>query len=127
MMADMQDKKRNSNEGFTPPGLLRVSREALQVARDFCAAARSGQPGDWIAVFDWLDSVSLKRGPDQPYEDIGACLALGAYGLHELPPEFVQEQDGVAFAVSIPEDIRMASARRLIDIDETKPFGLVLR
>jgi hypothetical protein len=127
MMTGMTTPRPSSDDTFTSPGLLHVSKAALQFARDFRDAVQSGQAGDWIVVFDWAESVSLKRGADEPYEDIGACLTMGVYRRHEVPKEFVQRQDDVAFVVSIPENVWRASVGRLIDIDETKPFKLVLR
>ena len=116
-----------SDPEFTAPGIIKLSASALEYARQFDAMIKGTQKGKWIVVFDWAEQISVKHGPDEPSEDIGACLTLGAYERHQIPYGFTQTIDGVEFAVKIPREIWEQSADRLIDLDETKLFKLALR
>jgi hypothetical protein len=118
---------RESGNGFAPPGIIKVSAPALKLARGFDETIKRTQRGDWVVAFDWAHSIGVRRGPDQPLEDIGACLTLGAFERHEIPPGFTQTIDGVEFAIKIPSDIWKKSIQRLIDADETLLFKLILR
>lgn len=117
----------NSDREFNPPGLIRLSPAALKFARDLAETVKVTQKGDWIVVFSWAHSISVRREPNAPLEDIGACLMLGASERHEIPPGVTQTVDGVEFAVQIPKEVWENSAQRLIDIDETLLFKLALR
>lgn len=117
----------NSGEGFTPPGIIAVSPSALKLARDFDEAVNHGPRGKYIVTFHWSLSISIRRNPDAPSEDIGACLTLGAYERHQIPREFIQTIDGLEFAMEIPGDVWKKSTHRLIDLDETLLFKLALR
>lgn len=134
-MADHQGKisvmaipnPQDFDHGFTPPGTIKLSSAALEYAREFDQSLKSNQPGNWVVVFDWATSISVKSGPDAPSEDIGACVTLGASERHEIPSGFTQTVDGVEFAIQIPKEVWENSVRRLIDIDETLLFKLALR
>jgi hypothetical protein len=112
---------------FNPPGSVKVSPSALQLARDLDHTVRHGQRGDWVVSFDWAPSVSVKRGKDRPAEEVGPCLMLGAYRRDQIPPSITQTIDGLEFAVKIPADVLDQSAERLIDADESLLFKLALR
>jgi hypothetical protein len=114
-------------EEFTPPERLKISAAALQWAREYFDHLRSNQAGDWVVVFDWASSMSVRRAPDVPSEDLGACLVLGAYRRHEIPSGFIARQDGLEFAIKIPHQIWENLPQRLIDLDNTKHFRLGLR
>jgi hypothetical protein len=116
-----------SDDGFTPPNVLKVSPSALELARSLTETAKGVQPHDWVVTFDWATSVSIKRGPNQPSEMVDDCLMLGAYQRRQIPTGFTQAIDGVEFAIKIPKDIWEKSAQRLIDTDPTKFFKLTLR
>lgn len=113
-------------EEFAPPGSITVSLPALQFAKDFAKVVR-GLKGDHILTFDWAESITLKRSPDAEPEDIGACLTLGAFERWEIPPSCTQTVEGVEFVIRIPRSVWAARAERLIDLDESLPFKLVLR
>jgi hypothetical protein len=117
----------NSDDDFTPPGILKVSPAALQYAREFVDTVKGRQGRDWVATFDWATSISVKRGPNEPSKDIGACLTLGASERHEIPPGFTQTIDGVEFAIQIPREIWAKSVERLIELDKSLLFKLALR
>lgn len=115
----------NSDHGFTPPGIIKVSPAALKFARDLAETVRQG--GNWVVTFDWAHSINVRRGPNEASEDIGACLTLGAYRRHQVPPGFTQAVEGVEFAIKIPKEIWEKSVEHLIDIDESLLFKLALR
>jgi hypothetical protein len=115
------------DDRFIAPGTLKVSASALQLARGFDEAIASKQNGNWVVVFDWADSISVHRAPDAPWEDIGACLTLGAYKRGEVPPGFTYTVDGFEFAIRIPTDVWQKSTHRMIDTDDTLLFKLTLR
>ncbi len=117
--------EQNSDHGFTPPGIIKVSPAALEFARDFDETVK--QRGRWVVTFDWAHAMSVRRGPDELSEDIGACLILGAYKRHQVPTGFTETVSGVEFAVKIPRDVWEKSVHRLIDIDEALLFKLALR
>lgn len=117
----------HSDSEFTAPGTLKVSASALQFAREFDATIRKTQRGSWVVVFDWATSMSIRRGPNEPSEDIGSCVTLGAYQRNQIPKGFTQTIDGVEFAAKIPREIWERSAQRLIDLDESLLFKLALR
>ena len=111
---------------FNVPGTVKVSAAALKRAGDLDYTVKR-RSGDWVVVFDWAQSVSIKRGPDQPSENIGACLTLGAYRRHQIPAGFTQVVDDIEFAMKIPADVLAQSTERLIDIDDKFLFKLALR
>lgn len=117
----------NADGDFIPPGTLRISDAALQFARDFCAEVGRSQSGNWVIVSGWASSISLKRAPDAPYEDFGACVVLEAGRRNEVPPDFIARQDGLDFAVAIPRFIWESRPQRLIDFDASQLFKLILR
>jgi hypothetical protein len=118
---------RDFDHGFTPPGVIKLTPAALQFAREFDESLKNNQPGNWVVVFDWATSISVKSGPDAPAKDIGACVTLGASERHEIPSGFTQIVGGVEYAIQIPRDVWEKSAKRLIDIDESLLFKLALR
>ena len=119
--------KDDSGEGWVPPGAIKVSKAALKFARDFDHTVKSTQRGHWVVAFCWSTSVSIKRGPGEAYEEIGAGLGLGAFERHQVPPEFIQIQDGIELVIKVPAAIWENSRQRLIDFDETLLFKLALR
>lgn len=117
----------SSGDGFSPPGIIKVSAAALKLARDFHETIKATRQKDWVVSFDWSDSIIIRRDPNEPPEDIGACLTLGAYERHQIPPGFVQRLDGLEFAIKIPPDVWQKSVQRLIDVDTGQLFKLTLR
>jgi hypothetical protein len=117
----------NSHHNFAAPGTVTVSASALAYARAFGDAVKASRSEKWVVAFSWAESISVKRERGGTYEDIGACLTLGAYRRHEIPSGFVHSVDGLEFAVEIPDRILATSARRLIDTDQGQFFKLALR
>jgi hypothetical protein len=118
---------RRSGDEVIEPGTVRVSAAALQLAHGFEETIRRTQLGDWVVVFDWAESIGIRRGPNEPLEDIGACMVLGAFERGEIPPGYTQRIDGLEFAIQIPKDVLVRSEHCLIDVDETLLFKLALR
>jgi hypothetical protein len=117
----------NSDDDFTSPGVIKVSVAALRFARDFNNVAKSKHRVDYVVAFDWAQSISIRRGPNEPLENIGACLMLGAYERRHIAPGFIQTVDGLEFAIKIPPNVWQKSAQRLIDVDAGQMFKLTLR
>ena len=113
---------------FAPPGSIKISDAAWQMAREFDERVRRSKSyEEWVISFNWADSRSIRRRIDGPMEDIGPGLDIVAYDRPDVPAEVVQQRDGIAFAANIPSRIYEASAERLIDVDETAFSKLVLR
>jgi len=103
-----------------------VSAAALRFARDFIAAVAVEHGDDFVATFDWSYSITFRSSPDATPESVDDCVMVGAIKRSDLPAAAIQTVDGVAFAINIPLEILQASVRRLIDIDDTRMFKLVL-
>jgi hypothetical protein len=115
---------------YAPPGTVRVSAAALQLAREFAeeiAPTRPEPEDDWVISFDWADSRFIRRVVDGPREELGAGLDLAASRRSDVPPDVVQIVDDLEFAIRIPRHVREASKERLIDYDETVLSKLTLR
>jgi hypothetical protein len=111
-------------EEFKPPGAVEVSVAALQLARDFSDTIGAG---DYVATFDWAQSIGIRQKTGAPLQQIGACLMLGAYKRNEVPAAYVQYAEQLAYAIRIPTDVWKRSVRRMIDVDESLPIRLALR
>ena len=112
---------------FVTPGTLDVSAAALKYARDFIATVAAAHGDNYVATFDWSQSVTVRTTPDATPELVDDCLMLGAYERSDVPPEAIQIVDGVEFAIRVPEEISQASARRVIEFDKNHFFKFVLR
>ena len=120
--------KRFRRLSFAPPGAVEVSPAAWQMAREFDERVRRSKSyKEWVIAFDWADARSIRRRIDGPMEDIGPGLDIVAYDRPDVPPEAVQQRDGIAFAIHIPSRVYEASTERLIDVDETAFSKVVLR
>jgi hypothetical protein len=112
---------------YAPPGAVRVSASALEMARTFAeqvARASSGQ----VIVFDWAISRGVRRRVDGPMEELGPGVDLVSLDARDVPSDVIQRVDGVSFAIKIPKAVYDPSAERLIDVDHTAlRFKLVLR
>jgi hypothetical protein len=117
----------NSEENWVAPGTIRLTSSAWKFAWEFDQAVRGTQKGRWVIAISWCHSVSVKRGPNEPYEEIGSCLSLGAFNRQEIPPQFIQVTNGLEYVLQIPEHVWRSSAHRVIDVDEALLFKLTLR
>jgi hypothetical protein len=106
---------------------LKLSPKALNYVRDFVEGTTGFGDRDWVASIDWCTSATIKRGPDRPVENIGPGLSLGAYERRQIPAGYTQVVEGIEFALKIPSAIWSQSVERLIDLDESLLFKLVLR
>lgn len=113
---------------YTPPGIVRVSPEALKMARDLAfTARRSPQVRDPLVSFDWATSQTGRAGPNAPERDFGPGLMLGAGERADAPPAAIQSQAGLDFTIMIPREVYEKSRERLIDVDRDAFGGLTLR
>jgi hypothetical protein len=113
---------------FAPPGTLRVSASALQLARQFRDQARQAVPDeDWVVSFDWADTRRVRKKGTNEWRDVGAGLDLAAYERWKISDARIQTIDGVDIAFKVSPQVYERSAERLIDTDETSFSGLVLR
>ena len=116
-----------AHNGFVFPGAIGISAAALKFAREFADTIKRTQHGDLVVTFSWAESISIRRGPNEPSEDIGACLTLGAFERNDIPHGFTQTVDGLEIAIKIPRHVWEDSLDRVIDTDETLLFKLALR
>jgi hypothetical protein len=116
-------------DGFTSPGLVKVSSAALRMAREFGDFLRQEKPdGDWIVGFDWADSRQMRfPRPGGAMQELGPGFDLAAYERGNVPHEVIQSIDGVIFAIKIPSRVWLNSAKRTIDVDASGKSGLTLR
>jgi hypothetical protein len=112
---------------FVTPGTLDVSAAALNYARDFIATVAAAHGDNYVATFDWSQSITARPTPDGTPEHVDDCLMLGAYERSDVPPEAIQTVDGVEFAIRMPDEVLQASVRRVIDLDKSFFFNFVLR
>ena len=112
---------------FVAPGVLRVSAEALNYARDFIESVTAAHGDGYIAVFDWSTKVEYRTNPDAELTTVYDCLGVGADRRSEIPSDAVQTIDGLDFAIQIPLDVLQKSVQRLIDVDENTFFRLALK
>lgn len=122
----MADRRKLLDEVFIAPGTVRVSEAALKKARDFAAASGAGPSGRRVVAFDWAQSIAIgRRG--EPSREVGPCLILGAYERNDVPAGFTEHVGRLEFAVRMPLEVLAQSTERLIDVDDSMPFELVLR
>lgn len=109
---------------FVPPGKLRVSAPALQMAREFAGVIGQYRSGRQIVAFDW-GQTSVREKPGLPMRDLGECLMIVAYLRSEVPREVVHLDDGLEFAIKMPSEVW--TRHHLIDVDATQFCRLALR
>lgn len=113
---------------YTPPGIVRVSPEAVKMARDLdYTVRRLPNVRDPLVAFDWSTRRSTRAGPDAPEVEHGPGLVLGAGERSDAPSEAIQTVDGLAFTVMIPREVYERSRERLIDVDKADVTRLILR
>lgn len=116
-------------DGFTSPGLVKVSFAVLQMAREFGDQLRQQMPDqDWVVGFDWADSRQMRfPRPGGRMQELGSGFDLAAYERRTVPDEVIQNIDGVIFAIKIPSRVWLNSNKRTIDVDANVGSGLTLR
>jgi len=115
-----------SDDGFSKPGQVGISPEALAEAREFAAAVGALNHGPQIVSIDWSLSVVV-REPGKPEQHLGNCLMIGAYRRDQVPAEFINVIDGLELAFKIPENAWPQGAKRIVDVDKSQLFGFALR
>src|SRR3954452_18383757 len=115
-----------SEEGFTRPGQVGISPEALAEAREFAAAVGALNHGAQIVSIDWSLAVVV-REPGKPEQHLGNCLMIGAYRRGQGPDEFINVIDGLELAFKIPDNVWPPGAQRIVDVDKSQLFGFALR
>ncbi len=125
----MSDKYRWPPYSFyAPPGVVKVSASALQMARELAERVLVPPPRiPLVIVFGWRDSGWVRKPPNGPRIELGPGIDLAACDAADVPRGVLQTVDGVEFAVRIPRHIYENSALRLIDTDETEVSGVTLR
>ena len=112
---------------FVAPGVLRVSAEALNYAREFIQAVTAAHGDGYIAIYGWADMVTFKTDPDGPLQVVKDFMDLGAISRSEIPPDAIQTVDGLDIVIQIPLKILQESVERLIDFDKNAFARLVLK
>jgi hypothetical protein len=105
---------------FTPPGLVRISTRAMDLARDFAAQAAQQAPDkDWVVAFNWADSRQYRDIlAGMNWMDLGPGLDVVAYERREVPPQAIDVVEEMDVFVVIPSSILDRSSQKLIDVDE---------
>jgi hypothetical protein len=116
-------------DGFTSPGLVKVSSAALRMAREFSDQLRQQMPDqDWVVGFDWADSRQMRfPRPGGAMQELGPGFDLAAFERRNVPDAVIQTIEGTTFAMKVPSRVWLNSAKRLIDVDPNNGSGLTLR
>jgi hypothetical protein len=113
---------------YAPPGVVKVSALALQMARELAERVLVTCPGvPRVIIFSWRDSGWVRKPPDGPRIELGPGIDLGASDAADVPRDVLQTVDAIEFAIRIPRHIYENSALRLIETDETEASALRLR
>lgn len=123
----MIDRSKLFDEVFIETGIVRVSDAALQMAREFAGVSRAGPSGRRVATFDWAQSITISDHAGAPEREVGPCFILGAYEREDVPPDCIERVGRFQYAIRMPREVLAQGAERIIDADESVPFGLVFR
>ncbi len=112
---------------FRHPRSVTISAAAMRHARTFAKSVGGSERGGRVVAFNWADQVSERDSLHDTERQLGACLMIGAYQRDQVPADAVAVSDGVALTIHVPDHAWPSPTRRLIDVDDAKPFGLTLR
>ena len=115
------------HDGLVAPGVLRLSTEALNYAREFVEAVTAAHGDGNIAMFVWVDLMTFKPDPAATTRVVKDFLDVGAIGRSEIPADAIQTVDGLDVVIQIPLAVLQKSVQRLIDVDENAFSKLVLK
>jgi hypothetical protein len=121
------DRSKLFDEVFIELGVVRVSDAALQMAREFGGVSGAGPGGRRVATFDWAQTITISDRGGAPEREVGPCFILGAYEREDVPPDCIVRVGRFQYAIRMPREVLAQGAERLIDADESVPFGLVFR
>ena len=114
--------------GFNPPGSVRISAGALELARSFAKDVTSfDRAGGWIVCFSWATRTRVKDKGETEWTDLGPGLYLGAMRRTQAKPADIFRMGGLEFLVEIPDHILAQAKERLIELDQSKLDKLTLR
>lgn len=112
---------------FTPPGTLRISASALELALGFLEQVRKADASqNWVVSYDWADSRRAREKGSNNWRDLGAGLDLTAYERWKIADKHIQKVRDLEIVVKVPPQIWQKSEKRLIDTDKQSFSGLVL-
>ena len=112
---------------YAPPGVVRISPEALKMARDLdVTAKRSRRIRNALVSFEWFTGITVRQRPGGPETDLGPGLGVGAGERADVPPEAIHTVDGLDLAIKVPAEVYSRCSERLIDVDQTQFHGLKL-
>lgn len=112
---------------FTPPGIVKVSPSALEIARAVGEEGIRAVPGkDWVMTFYWYLSETVTH-PDSSREEHGPGLDVGGLERWQIPADRIETVDGFEFAIQIPKDVCEAATERLIDREDETSTAVILR
>jgi hypothetical protein len=115
------------HDGLVVPGVLQVSPQALNYAREFVEAVTAAHGEGNIAMFAWIDLTTFKTDPNGPLQVVKDFLSVGAIGRGEIPADAIQTVDGLDLVIQLPLAVLQKSVQRLIDFDENAFDRLVLK
>ena len=116
-----RDDEGISLEACTPPGAVRVTSPALNLAERFQASIPLG----WIVAFIWYDGQRTRASKNSPWVDVGPGMGLGTYRIGDIPEEAVHHAGSFRYAVLIPKKVVDDHPQKLIDLDG--PRSVILR
>jgi len=114
--------------GFNPPGSVRISAGALELARSFAKDVTTfDRAGGWIACFSWATETRVKGKGETEWTDHGPGLYLGAVRRRQARPADIFRMGGLEFLVEIPDHILAQAKERIIELDTNRLHKLTLR
>jgi hypothetical protein len=109
---------------FAPPGAIAISADAMRLAHE-CASALAAEKSyvPHIVAFAWAERmirrfIESPPGGLGPREELGPGPALMSFERATFPPDTIQIDGDLEFAVKIPRRIWLAIDRPYIDVVE---------
>lgn len=106
---------------FQKAGVVQVTQAALERAREFAEALPGNHSGTWIVAFSWYKSMSGFDPKDGATTHYGPGMNIGAFRADQVPHVAVCEQDGLKFAIKIPDFALAEAKEKVIDINPNPP------
>jgi hypothetical protein len=104
---------------YVAPGVIKLTPAAVALASAFLQQMGGAVPDSWIASFDWATKRTLTNQARGIVRDLGAGLDICAARPDEIPSAAVYEENGLKYALQIPQEVVAAAERKVIDVDPT--------
>jgi hypothetical protein len=91
-----------------PHGSVKLTASAITQVRTFIRQARSAEPhNDLIASLGWAIGRRQKEPEDKSWTAIPEGLQLGAYSRSQLPPDLIDQIDGIDILITVDDPDRL--------------------